>query len=96
MGGRWALLLLMAGLMAACGEPGAAPDSARTHVCIATNADGLASHTFNQLAITGARGAGAQVQIVASHATSDYLSSLQRCATAHPGARDARCGLASA
>jgi len=84
VGAAWAVLVLLGGLMAACGEPGAAPDSAKTHVCIATNADGLASHTFNQLAITGARGAGAQAQIVASHAASDYLSSLQRCAAAHP------------
>jgi basic membrane protein A len=53
-------------------------------VCIATNADGLATHTFNQLAINGARGAGAEVQVVASHAASDYLSSLQRCAAARP------------
>ena len=53
-------------------------------MCVATNADGLTAHSFNQLAISGARGAGAQVQVVTSHAASDYLSSLQRCAAAHP------------
>ena len=77
-------VLLLAGLAAACSQPGASPDSATTHVCVATNADGLATHTFNQLAVSGARGAGAQVQVVASHAASDYLSSLQRCAAGHP------------
>jgi basic membrane protein A len=76
--------MLLAGLVAACSQPSASSDSAKTHVCIATNADGLAAHTFNQLAINGARGAGAQVQVVASHAASDYLSSLQRCTAAHP------------
>ena len=84
MGGRWAIVLLLAGLLAACSSPGASPDSAKTRVCIASNADGLAPHTFNQLAIDGAHSAGAQVQAVASHAASDYLSSLQRCAAAHP------------
>jgi basic membrane protein A len=84
VGALWVVLLLLAGLVAACGEPGASPESAKTHICVATNADGLASHTFNQLAISGARGAGAAVQVVASHAASDYLSSLQRCAAAHP------------
>jgi basic membrane protein A len=53
-------------------------------VCVATNADGLAAHTFNQLAISGARSADAHVQVVASHAASDYLSGLQRCANARP------------
>jgi len=76
--------ILLAGLLAACSGPSAPSDSARTQVCVATNADGLAAHTFNQLAIDGARGADAQVQVVASHAASDYLSSLQRCAAAHP------------
>ena len=86
MGGlsRWTMFMLLAGLLAACSEPSASPDSAKTHVCVATNADGLATQTFNQLAISGARGAGAQVQVVASHAASDYLSSLQRCTAAHP------------
>ncbi len=53
-------------------------------VCIATNAEGPAPHTFNQLAADGARGAGASVQVIASHAASDYLSSLQRCAAGKP------------
>jgi basic membrane protein A and related proteins len=81
---RRTVALLLAGLLAACGGPGTPPDTAGTHVCIATNADGLAPHTFNQLAADGANSAGAHVQVVASHATSDFLSSLQRCAAAHP------------
>ncbi len=81
---RWAVFLLIPGLVAACSDPGASPDSAKTHVCVATDANGLAAHTFDQLAVNGARGAGATVQVVASHAASDYLSSLQRCAAAHP------------
>jgi basic membrane protein A len=75
---------LLAGLVAACAQPSAAPDSAKIHVCVATNADGLTAHTLNQLAVDGARNVGAGVQVVASHAPSDYLSSLQRCAAAHP------------
>ena len=84
MGGCWAIALLLAGLVAACSSPGTPTDSAKTRVCIASNADGFAPHTFNQLAVDGATSAGAQVQTVASHAASDYLSSLQRCAAAHP------------
>src|SRR2546430_13020611 len=53
-------------------------------VCIATNADGLAPHTFNQLATDGARTAGAQVQVIASHTASDYLANIQRCIANHP------------
>ncbi len=41
-------------------------------------------HTFNQLTIDGARGAGASVQMIASKTASDYLSSLQRCVAAKP------------
>jgi basic membrane protein A len=41
-------------------------------------------HTFNQLTIDGARGAGAGVQVIASKTASDYLSSLQRCVAAKP------------
>jgi len=81
---RWAIFVLLAGLAAACSGPSTAPDSAQTHVCIATDADGLAAHSFNQLAVDGAHSAGAEVQVVTSHATSDYLSSLQRCAAPHP------------
>ncbi len=80
----WAIFALLAGLAAACGEPSPPQESATTHVCVATNADGLTAHTFNQLAVDGARSVGAGVQVVASHAASDYLSSLQRCAAAHP------------
>lgn len=72
------------GFLAACGGPNSSRDTAGTRVCIATNADGLAPHTFNQLAADGANSAGAHVQVVASHATSDFLSNLQRCAAAHP------------
>lgn len=64
--------------------PSAPPDTARTHACIATNTEGPAPHTFNQLAIDGARSAGASVQVIASKSTSDYLSSLQRCVAAKP------------
>jgi len=74
----------LAGVLAACGGPSAPQDSAKTHVCVATNADGLAPHTFNQLAADGANSAGASVQVVASRAPSDYLSSLQRCVASHP------------
>ena len=84
MGALWAVLLLLAGFVAACSDPSATPDTAKTHVCVAGNAEGLAAHTFNQLAVDGARSADAAVQAVASHAASDYLSSLQRCAAAHP------------
>src|SRR5690348_598359 len=68
-------------MLAACG-PSASPDTARTHVCIATNSEGPAPHTFNQLAADGARGAGAGVRMVTSRAPSDYLASLQRCIAA--------------
>jgi basic membrane protein A len=84
VGVLWAMLVLLAIFAAACSEPSAAPDSAKIHVCVATDADGLTPHTFNQLAVDGARTVGAGVQVVASHAASDYLSSLQRCAAAHP------------
>jgi basic membrane protein A len=76
-------VLALALVVAACG-PSASDSTTRTHVCIATNADGAAPHTFNQLAADGAREAGASVQVVASHAASDYLSSLQRCAASKP------------
>jgi basic membrane protein A len=80
---RRTLVLVLAILITACG-PSASPDAARTHVCIATNTEGSAPHTFNQLAIDGARGAGAGVQVIASKSVSDYLSSLQRCVAAKP------------
>jgi basic membrane protein A len=54
------------------------------HVCVATNSDGTNPHSFNKLAVDGAQSAGAHVQTVVSHAQSDYLSSLQRCAAAKP------------
>ena len=71
-------------LLAACGGPSTPQDTASTHVCIATNADGPAPHTFNQLATAGARGSGAHVQVVSSRAASDYLGSLQRCVASKP------------
>ncbi len=80
---RRARVLILALVLAACG-PSAAPDTARTHVCIASNSEGPAPHTFNQLAADGARGAGAAVQVVASRSPSDYLASLQRCVAAKP------------
>jgi basic membrane protein A len=74
--------LLLALVLSACAEPNASPDTARTHVCIATNTEGPTPHTFNQLAIDGAHGAGAGVQVITSKTTGDYLSALQRCVTA--------------
>lgn len=70
-------------LAACCCGPGSTSDTG-FHACIATNADGTNPHTFNALAIAGATSAGAEVQTVVSHAPSDYLSSLQRCAGARP------------
>ena len=81
---RRAAALLLAVLFTGCAGPNASPDTAQTHVCIATNTDGPAPHTFNQLAIDGARGAGAGVQVIASKTTGDYLSALQRCIAAKP------------
>jgi basic membrane protein A and related proteins len=78
------LALALTGLVAACGEPGASQDAAGVHVCLATNADGLTPHTFNQLAADGARTAGAHLQVIAAHASSDYLGNLQRCVAGHP------------
>lgn len=80
---RLVLALALALVFSSC-APSGPHETARTHVCIATNAEGPAPHTFNQLAADGARDAGASVQVVASHAASDYLSSLQRCAAGKP------------
>jgi basic membrane protein A len=75
---------MLALVLAACGGPSGPKDTAQTHVCIATNSEGSAPHTFNQLAADGARGAGARVQVVASRAATDYLTSLQSCAASKP------------
>src|ERR1700682_536420 len=75
---------MLALVLAACGGPSGPKDTAQTHVCIATNSEGSAPHTFNQLAADGARGAGAGVQVIVSKTASDYLSSLQRCVAARP------------
>ena len=77
-------LALAGGVVSSCGGASAPPGTARTHVCVATNADGLAAHTFNRLALDGARSAGAHVDVVASRAASEYLASLQRCAAGKP------------
>ena len=79
---RLPIVLVVAIVLAACGGPSASPEAAQTRVCIASNTDGPAPHTFNQLAIDGARGAGASVQVIASKSASDYLSGLQRCVAA--------------
>src|SRR3989440_8916928 len=71
-------------VVTACGKPGASQDISGFRVCLATDADGLTPHTFNQLAADGARSVGAHVQVMASHATSDYLGNLQRCVATHP------------
>jgi basic membrane protein A len=76
--------MLLALVLTACGLPSASPDTTQTHVCIATNIEGPAPHTFNQLAIDGARGTGAAVQVITSKTTTDYLSALQRCVAAKP------------
>lgn len=78
------ILVGLAVVLAACGGPSGAQQATRTNVCIASNTDGPAPHTFNQQAIDGARGAGAAVQVIASKTPSDYLSSLQRCVAAKP------------
>jgi len=74
--------MLLSLVLTACAVPNASPDTAQTHVCIATNSDGPAPHTFNQLAIDGARGAGAGVQVITSKTQADYSSALQRCVAA--------------
>ena len=79
---RRAALLILSLVLTACAQPNASPDTARTHVCIATNIEGPTPHTFNQQAIDGARGAGAAVQVITSKTTSDYLTALQRCVAA--------------
>jgi basic membrane protein A and related proteins len=71
-------------LIAACGGPSASPEPTGPQVCIATNAEGLTGHTFNQLAVEGARNAGARVQVVTSRSAFDYQASLQRCTNAKP------------
>jgi len=78
------LALALAIVLSSCSEPSGPQETARTQVCIATNSEGPAPHTFNQLAIDGARGAGASVQVVASKTASDYLSALQRCVATKP------------
>ena len=70
-------------MLATCGGPSTPSPSSGVHVCIATNADGLAPHTFNQQAADGARTAGAQIQVIASHTASDYLANIQRCIANH-------------
>ena len=81
---RRAAVLILSLVLTGCGGPSPSSDTAQTHVCIASNTEGPAPHTFNQLAIDGARSAGASVQVIASKTTSDYLSSLQRCVAAKP------------
>lgn len=75
-------LVLLAALTSCSGQSGT-PDSS-LHVCVATNAEGLVPHTFNRLAVDGARQAGAAVQVVTSPSTSYYVASLGRCAAARP------------
>lgn len=80
---RLCLALVVVALLSGCGGQGTAQDSG-IHVCIATNAEGLVPHSFNKLAVDGARQAGAAVQVVASPSTSYYVASLGRCAAARP------------
>jgi basic membrane protein A and related proteins len=53
-------------------------------VCIATNADGLTTQTFNQLAIDGANSSGVGVKVMQSHSSSDYLGNLEKCTALKP------------
>ena len=50
-----------------------------------TNAEGMAPHSSNQLAVAGVRSTTGSVQVIESRAASDYLGNLQRCADRHPG-----------
>jgi len=70
--------------VAGCTGPSTAQQPGDVRVCLVTDADGLAPHTANQLALNGVKGAGATVKTVESHAPSDYLGNLQRCADSHP------------
>jgi basic membrane protein A and related proteins len=79
---RHAAVLIISVVLAACSAPSGPQDTAQTHVCIATNTEGAVPHTFNQLTIDGARGAGAGVQVITSKTTSDYQTALQRCVAA--------------
>jgi basic membrane protein A len=76
-------LALLAGL-AACGGGGGSDAGQGLRVCLVTNSDGLAPHSLNQLAAAGARVAAPSVQVIESHAASDYLGNLQRCSAARP------------
>ena len=78
--GRALLYLALLGGLAACGGGGGADAGQGLRVCLVTNSDGLAPHSLNQLAAAGARGAAPSVQLIESHAASDYLGNLQRCA----------------
>jgi basic membrane protein A and related proteins len=71
-------------LVAACSGPSGTPAASGVGVCLVTNADGLAPHSFNQLAASGARASTRMVRVIESHAASDYLGNLQRCVDSHP------------
>jgi basic membrane protein A len=75
---------VLAVLLAGCGGGSSSDDSSGLHVCVATNSEGLAAHTFNKLVVDGAQSAGAHVQVVASRTPNDYLAGLQRCLAARP------------
>src|SRR5438309_7866612 len=72
-------------ILAGCGPE--TPSSGAGHgpnVCLVTSSLGLDDHGFNHMAAQGAQSAGAHLQVIASHAPSDYLTNLQRCAATHP------------
>jgi basic membrane protein A len=77
-------MLALVALLAACGGPTGSAPVGGSRVCLVTNAEGLAPHSINQVAATGARSASHSVQVVESHAASEYLGNLQRCASGHP------------
>lgn len=71
--------------LAACSAGSGSNSSQGLGVCLVTNSDGLAAHSMNQLAAAGARSAWPSVQVIESHAASDYLGNLQRCAAGGAG-----------
>ncbi|GAC1483792.1 MAG: BMP family ABC transporter substrate-binding protein [Candidatus Dormibacteria bacterium] len=76
---------MLAAMLAACGATPGSTSASGPQVCLVTNAEGLAPHSINQLAIAGATSTTGSVRVVESRTASDYLGNLQRCADSHPG-----------
>ena len=81
---RGALVLSLSFLLAACCCGGANGQNTNFRICIATNAEGTSPHSFNALASAGVTAAGASLVTEISHAQSDYLSNLLKCAGDRP------------